>query len=309
MRIAVIGSGGVGGYFGGRLAAAGTDVAFLARGAHLEALRTRGLTIQTAAGDIHVPKVAATDDTRTIGPVDLVLFTVKWYDFEETLALLPPLIGPGTLVVPFQNGVDSIERLLARFDRQQVGGGVALVSAVIAAPGIIRHTALGRLTFGMPDGSTHPHLEALRDAGKRAGFEAVLSHRIEVDLWLKFIRLSVFSGMTSMVRAPIGVVRRDPALRALLESAVREGIAVATARGIALPADIYESTIAGLMGLPPHAKASMFEDLERARRLELPWLSGTMVRIADELGVPAPTHRLFVTLLTPFVDGTPSLTD
>jgi 2-dehydropantoate 2-reductase len=137
----------------------------------------------------------------------------------------------------------------------------------------------------------------------------VLSPQIEVDLWLKFIRLSVFSGMTSMVRAPIGVVRRDPALRMLLESAVREGIAVATARGIALPAGTYDSTIAGLMALPPHAKASMFEDLERARRLELPWLSGTMVRIAAAAGVPAPTHQLFVTLLTPFVDGTPALTE
>lgn len=303
MRIAVIGSGGVGGYFGGRLAASGVDVHFLARGAHLEAMRNRGLTIQMAGGEIRVPKVSVTDDTRAIGPVDLVLFTVKWYDFDEALTQLPPLVGPSTLVVPFQNGVDSIDRLLATFDRHHVGGGVALVSAVIAEPGVIRHTALGRLTFGLPGGGSHPLLERLRDAGTTAGFEAILSSQIEIDLWLKFIRLSVFSGMTAMTRAPIGVIRSDAALRRLMEAAVREAIAVAEAKGINLPASIYESTVKGLDALPPHAKASMFEDLERGRRLELPWLSGTLVRIAGELGVPTPTHQLFVTLLTPFVNG------
>lgn len=305
MRIAVIGSGGVGGFFGGKLAAAGADVHFLARGAHLDAMRNRGLTIQTAAGEVHVPKVTATDDTSAIGPVDLVLLTVKWYDVDEALSRLPPLLTPSTLIVPFQNGVDSIDRLLAAFPRPQVAGGVALVSAVIAEPGVIRHTALGRMTVGMPDGSPHPLLDAFRDAGTRAGFEAIVSPTIRLDLWLKFIRLSVFSGMTSTVRAPIGVIRQDPALRALMEAAVREAIAVAEAARIPLPAGLYASTLSGLDALPPHAKASMFEDLERGRRLELPWLSGTMVRIGRELGVPTPTHELFVTLLTPFVAGRP----
>jgi len=303
MRIAILGSGGVGGYFGGRLAAAGSDVSFLARGAHLAALRERGLRLMSAQGDIHVPRVQATDDPAAIGPVDLVFFTVKLYDTESALRMLPPLIGPHTLVVPFQNGVDSVDTLVAAVGREHVAGGTAYVSAVIAEPGVIRHTAMGRLAFGPLDGQRLAALEALRDACARAGIEATLSDRIFVDIWAKFVRLTVLSGMTCIARSPIGVVRSDPDLRAMMEAAAHESVAVARGKQIPLPHSMYDDTLAGLRALPDETKSSMLEDLERGRPIELPWLSGALVRIAEEVGVDAPTHRLIVALLKPHVKG------
>jgi 2-dehydropantoate 2-reductase len=169
MRIAILGSGGVGGYFGGRLAATGTDVTFMARGAHLAALRERGLRIESPRGDIHVPRVIATDDPAEVGPVDIVFFSVKLYDTDAATRMLPPLIGPQTLVVPFQNGVDSVDVLTRAVGRAHVAGGAAYVYAVIAEPGLIRHTAMGRLIFGPLDGATSPLLEQLLDACRKPG--------------------------------------------------------------------------------------------------------------------------------------------
>jgi 2-dehydropantoate 2-reductase len=303
MRIAIVGSGGVGGYFGGRLAAAGVDVTFIARGAHLAAMRDHGLRIESPGGNIHVPRVSVTDDPASVGPVDIVFFTVKLYDTEAALASLPPLVGPETIVIPFQNGVDSVEVLSRKLGKSHVAGGTTYVTAVVAEPGLIRHTAMERLIFGPVTGSTSPALEALRDAGKRAGFDAVLSDRILVDIWTKFARLSVFSGMTAVTRSPIGVVRADPDLRALLETALHESIAVARGKQVPLLASTFTDAMAGFSGLPPHARSSMLEDLERGRRLELPWLSGAVVRIGDEVGVDTPTHRLIVSLLKPHVHG------
>jgi 2-dehydropantoate 2-reductase len=160
-----------------------------------------------------------------------------------------------------------------------------------------------RLIFGPVVGPASPALEALRDAGRRAGFDAVLSDRILVDIWTKFARLSVFSGMTAVTRSPIGIVRADPDLRALLETALHESIAVARGKQVPLLASTFTDAMAGFSGLPPHARSSMLEDLERGRRLELPWLSGAVVRIGDEVGVDAPTHRLIVSLLKPHVHG------
>ena len=301
MRIAILGSGGVGGYFGGRLAAAGSDVSFVARGAHLDALRERGLRILSAQGDIHLPTVRATDDPTTIGPVDLVFFTVKQYDTETALQTLRPLVGPHTLVVPFQNGVDAVDTLVGAVGRDHVAGGTTYVSAVISEPGTIRHTAMGRLAFGPLDGRRLFALETLRDACAHAGIEAILSDRIIVDIWAKFVRLTVLSGMTCIARSPIGVVRNDPDLRAMTEAATRESIAVARAKVIALPLTIYDDTLAGLWALPERTKSSMLEDLERGRRIELPWLSGALVRIGKDVGVDTPTHRLIVALLAPHV--------
>ena len=303
MRIAIVGSGGVGGYFGGRLAATGVDVTFLARGAHLAAMRERGLRIESPTGNLHLPRVSATDDPASVGPVDIVFFTVKLYDTESALAMLPPLVGPDTVVIPFQNGVDSVELLTKTLGKAHVAGGTTYVTAVIAEPGVIRHTAMERLLFGPVAGPAPRVLEALRDAGRHAGFDAVLSDRILVDIWTKFARLSVFSGITAVTRSPIGVVRADPELRALMETALHESIAVARGKQIPLMASTFADAMAGFTGLPPHARSSMLEDLERGRRLELPWLSGAVVRIADEVGVDAPTHRLIVSLLKPHVHG------
>ena len=187
MRIAIVGSGGVGGYFGGRLAAAGTDVSFIARGAHLDALRTRGLRIQSPLGDLHLPQVRATDDPSAIGPVDVVFFTVKLYDTDPATALLPPLIGSDTVVVPFQNGVQSVEALTRAVGAEHTAGGTAIVAAVVAEPGVIRHTANDRLTFGELNGTRSRRLEQLHDACRAAGFQARLSEHIEIDVWSKFV--------------------------------------------------------------------------------------------------------------------------
>jgi 2-dehydropantoate 2-reductase len=303
MRIAVLGSGGVGGYFGGRLAASGADVTFVARGAHLAALRQRGLRILSQQGDIHLRQIGVTDDPTTIGPVDIVFFTVKLYDTEGALAMLPALIGPGTLVIPFQNGVESVEILSRAVGRSHVAGGTAYVAAVISEPGVVRHSAMGSVIFGALDGGRPALLEQLLGSCKKAGFEASLSDRIVVDIWAKFVRLTAFSGITAVTRCPIGVVRADSDLAGLMQAALHESISVARGRQIPLPETIYEETLSSMAALPPNAKSSMLEDLERGRPLELPWLSGAIVRIGNEVGVPTPNHRLFVALLKPHVRG------
>ena len=303
MRIAIVGSGGVGGYFGGRLAAAGADVTFLARGAHLEAMRARGLRIESPKGHVHLPHVKAESDPAVIGPADIVFFSVKLYDTAGALAMLPPLIGADTVVIGFQNGVETVGMLTRAVGPSHTAGGVSYVSAVIAEPGVIRHTAMDHLIFGEPDGTRSPRLDALLEACRPAGFQATLSTDITVDIWTKFVRLSVFSGMTAVTRSPIGVIRDDPELFAMLKTAVKEAMAVAHAKGIAVPASTVEDVAAAYRVLPPQAKASMLEDLERGRRLELPWLSGAVVRIGREVGVETPTHTFITTVLTPHVNG------
>ncbi len=303
MRIAIVGAGGVGGYFGGRLAAAGADVTFLARGAHLAAMRARGLRITSPKGDLHLPRVTAESDPHAIGPVDVAFFAVKLYDTDSALALLPPLVGPHTLVVGFQNGVETIASLTRAVGATHTAGGVSYVSAVIAEPGVIKHTAMDHLIFGMPDGSPSPQLEALLEACRPAGFQSTLSRDITVDIWTKFVRLSVFSGMTAVTRSPIGVIVNDPELLEMLKAAVRETLAVAHAKGVAVAGSIDEDVAAAYKALPPQAKASMLEDLERGRRIELPWLSGAVARIGREVGVPTPIHTFINAVLKPHVNG------
>lgn len=303
MRIAIMGSGGVGGYFGGRLAAAGADVTFIARGAHLEALETRGLIIHSPLGDLKLPQVKATGDPATIGPVDIVFFTVKLYDTESATSLLPPLIGPDTAVVPFQNGVDSVQAITRAVGREHTAGGAAFVAAVISEPGVIRHTANDRLIFGELDGTRSPRLERLLEACRAGGFQPRLSEQIEADIWRKFVYLSVFSGVTTVTRLPIGPIREDPDLMVMCQAAAMETMAVAHAKGIALPRQVYDDMLTGFQELPPQVKSSMLVDLERGRPLELPWLSGAVVRIGAELDVPTPTHRFITTVLGPHAAG------
>ena len=303
MRIAIVGSGGVGGYFGGRLATAGSDVTFIARGAHLEALQTRGLIVHSPLGDVRLPRVTAAEHTRDVGPVDVVFFTVKLYDTEQAAALLPPLVGPDTAVISFQNGVDSVPTLIKVVGREHTAGGTAYIAAVIAEPGVIRHTANDRLTFGELDGTASARLERLLEACVAAGIQARLSEQIEADIWAKFVWLSVFSGVTAVTRLPVGPIRDDLDLMAMCQAAAMETMAVAHAKGIALTTRVYDDMVAGFQALPPQAKSSMLEDLERGRPLELPWLSGAVVRIGSELDVPTPTHRFMATVLAPHVQG------
>src|SRR5262245_31799567 len=303
MRIAIMGSGGVGGYFGGRLAAAGADVAFIARGAHLEALRAHGLRIRSPKGDVHVPRVTATDDPAAIGPVDVVMFTVKLYDTAAAASLLPPLIGPDTVVLPFQNGVDGVDIVKRAVGPAHAAGGTCYVSAVVAEPGVIKHTAMDHLIFGELDGRRSARLERLLDACRRTNFQSTLSDRIDVDIWTKFTRLSVLSGLTAVTRSPLGVVVQDPDLLAMLKAAVAETLAVAHAKGVLVAGDMVDDVVRAYQALPPQTKSSMLEDLERGRRLELPWLSGAVARIGREVGVLTPTHSFITAVLKPFVDG------
>jgi 2-dehydropantoate 2-reductase len=303
MRIAVVGAGGVGGYFGGRLAAAGADVHFVARGAHLDAMRRNGLRIESPKGHAHVAPVQATDDPSTIGPCDVVLFCVKLYDVEPAIATLPPLVGADTIVLPFQNGVESVGLLTSAIGAAHAGGGTAYVTAVIAEPGLIRHTVMDSLLFGEIDGRRTPRLERFLEACRRAGFNATLSENITVDIWTKFVRLSVFSGMTAVTRCSIGPIVRDPDLFAMLKAAVREARAVAVASGVAVPESVVDDVEVAYGRMTPEAKSSMLHDLERGRRLELPWLSGAVVRLGAEADVATPIHKFIATVLKPHVDG------
>jgi 2-dehydropantoate 2-reductase len=303
MRIAVIGAGGVGGYFGGRLAAAGADVHFLARGAHLDALRANGLRIESPKGNVHIARVNATADPSAIGPCDIVLFCVKLYDLEAALASLPPLVGPDTIVLPFQNGVESVGLLTRAIGAAHTGGGTTYITAVIAEPGVIRHTVMDSLIFGEVDGRRSPRLERFLEACRPAGFHATLSDQITVDIWTKFVRLSVFSGMTAVTRCSIGPIVRDPDLFAMLKDAIREARAVAVASGVPVPESVAEDVGDAYARMSPDAKSSMLHDLERGRRLELPWLSGAVVRLGADAGVPTPIHRFIATVLRPYVNG------
>jgi 2-dehydropantoate 2-reductase len=303
VKIAIFGTGGVGGYFGARLADAGADVAFVARGPHLDALRTRGLKLESPLGDLHLERVNATADPGEIGPVDVVLFTVKLYDTDAACATLAPLIGPGTVIVTLQNGIESTGRLSSAVGREHVAGGVAHIFAVIAEPGVIRHTALDQITVGELDGSISPRLQALGELADQAGFTCKLTEQIEMEIWLKFVRLAAFSGITSVTRSTLGVIREDSDLLAMLQAAVMEGMAVAHAKGIQFPPNALADIFAHMAGMPPQTKSSMLYDLENGRRLELPWLSGAVLRTGRELNVETPIHRFITTVLSPFVQG------
>lgn len=308
MKIVFFGAGGVGGYFGGRLAQAGADVSFVARGAHLEAMQRDGLRILSPKGDAHVRGIRASADPAEFGPADVVFLTVKMYDVDTAASELRPLVGPDTMVVTLQNGVEATAMVARRVGEAHVAGGVAYVAAVIAEPGVIRHTALDALIVGELDGAISPRLATLRDAAATAGFSFTASDDIRRDLWSKFARLSVFSGLTAVTRSPVGVLRASPGLVAMMHAAVDEAIAVGRAHGVALGPALKDEVFGMFNSVPPQAKSSMLEDLERGRRLELPWLSGAVVRLGRDVGVPTPTHALIETLLTPFVQGgTPAL--
>jgi 2-dehydropantoate 2-reductase len=225
------------------------------------------------------------------------------YDLENAARMIAPLVGPNTAVITLQNGVEAVDIVSQLVDRANVVGGVAYVAAVIAEPGLIRHTSLDALIFGELDGRRSARLLSLEAACLRAGFNARVSQSIEIDLWSKFSRLSVFSGMTAVTRSPIGVLRSDPELYAMLQAACEETIRVGRARGVALPDTLMDEILQMVQSLPHHAKASMLEDLERGKRLELPWLSGAVVRLGRAVGVATPIHSFIATVLKPHVGG------
>jgi 2-dehydropantoate 2-reductase len=307
MRIAVIGAGGVGGAFGAALAKAGADVTFVARGAHLKAMRQNGLRIEGGRGETIVRPAQATDDPATIGPVDFVLFCVKLWDVESAGAAIKPLIGPTTAVIPLQNGIDSAERLVPILGAQAVMGGVAQISAVIAEPGVIRQTGtFMRLIFGELEGGKSARGEAFLALCQKAGFDATHSDKIMTELWMKFILLATNAAMTAATRTAIGILRDDPDIAPLFARAYAEVAAVGRAKGIKIPEDAVEKTIGFNRNAPPTMMASMAHDLIRGNRIELPWLSGKVVALGRELGVPTPVHEILYAVLKPSVEGKPA---
>jgi len=304
MRIAVVGAGGVGGGFGAALAKAGANVTFIARGAHLAAMKSAGLKVLSPRGDTHLAPTQATDDPSDIGKVDVVLFCVKLWDVESAGQHIKPLIGPETAVIPLQNGIDAHERLIPILGAGTVMGGVAQISASITAPGEI--TQVGtfmRMIFGELDGRRSARAGRFLTLCQKAGFDVTLSEAILTELWMKFILLASNAGMMALARQPIGRLRDDPDMRPIFLAAYREVIAVGHAKGIALPHDAVDKVVDFTNHAPPTMKASMALDLERGNRLEVPWLSGKVVELGKQFGIPTPTHAMMYAMLKPYAMG------
>lgn len=308
MRVAVMGSGGVGAYVGGRLQAAGEQVAFIARGAHLVALRDRGLRIDHPQFPLQLREVQATDMPADIGPVDLVVFAVKLWDTDEAAHQMAPLIGDKTRVLTLQNGIDSVALLSRHVDPARVRGGVIYVSAVIDEPGAIRSPGgLHQIVADAAQGD--PVMAAFAAAGQRSeGLGVTLSDAISRVIWEKFVALSSLSAATALLRANMGAILANPETHTLQRQLVDEAISVARATGQPLRDDLGDEVMAKLAGMPPSFRASMAEDLERGARLELDWLSGRVHTLGQQLGVPTPAHSTAYRALVLHKDGRPAAT-
>lgn len=308
MRIAVMGSGGLGGLYGGRLAHAGYDVSFIARGAHLAAMREHGLVIDNEPhGTIHVPRVQATDDPASVGIVDLVLIAVKLWDTDSAVRAIRPMVGSQTAVISLQNGVMKDDTLRRAFGDAAVVGAVAYVATQIARPGVIRQTGtMQRFIFGEYDGRRLPRAEELLDALARAGIQAEISDDIRRTLWEKYVFLVGLSGTTATMRSTIGPIRSNPRSRAFLQELLQETVAVGRAHGVRLPEHYAAERLAFLDTVPPEMTSSMHHDLERGNRLEVAWLSGGVVQLGEQVGVPTPANRAVWDILALHADGRPS---
>ncbi len=300
MRIAIMGSGGVGGYFGGLLAHAGHDVTFIARGAHLEAIRQHGLTVESVHGDFRVFPAQATDDPATVGPVDFVLFATKTYQIEAAAQAMRPLVGPATAVLPLHNGIDASERTAAILGPGPVLGGLCYVGSMIAAPGRIKQVSqFRRVIVGELNGPVSPRVEAIVGALAAAGAQAEATADIQKARWTKFIFIAPFSGVGAVARVPAGEIMGCPETRGLLQDAMLEVEAVARAAGVALDPDIVPKTMAFCDNMAPGQTASMQRDILDGKPSELESLIGVIVRLGGELGVPTPAFRFFYAALLP----------
>ncbi len=299
MKIATMAAGAVGGYVGARMAAAGHEVHFIARGANLAAMKANGLKIDSVHGDLHLPKVSVTDDPKRVGPVDIVLFAVKLWDTETAAEQARPLIGPNTRLITFQNGVDSVERITPILGQQHTVGGVVAIASVIATPGVIKHTsAFATFRFGHADKRADPVLQTFAEAGKAAKLDIALSDDIEVDRWQKFIFLTAMSGATSALRSPIGPIAADPELRAFFRQLMDEALAVGRAKGVKLDQAVVDARMDFVVNKVERGmKASMAHDLDRGNRLELDWLSGKVRALGREFGIPTPASDTVWTVL------------
>jgi 2-dehydropantoate 2-reductase len=300
MRFAVVGVGGVGGYFGGRLAHGGADVAFIARGATLEALRSGGLRVASINGDFALPSVVATDNPADVGAVDVVLMAVKAWQIAEAASLLGPLIGPDTVVVPLENGLEAPDLLAAALGREHVLGGLCGIVSFIERPGQIRHAAIDPfIMFGELDQPATPRVEALAAAMKAAGVDAQISQNINRALWTKFLFIAPMSGVGAVTRVPIGLWRSMSEPRRMTVEALREIRAIADARGISMAPDAVERTLERYDAMPPESTSSLQRDLMSGKPSELEAQIGAVVRLGREAGVATPVHTFLYAALLP----------
>jgi 2-dehydropantoate 2-reductase len=299
MKIAVVGTGGVGGYFGGLLAHSGQDVTFFARGAHLEALR-RGLRVESIHGNFTVSPAQATDNLATIGPVDLALICVKDYQLEGVSPLLHPLIGEETVLLPLLNGIRAGTKLVERFGPKQTMGGLCRVVSFIAEPGMIKQLSPFRsITFGEWDGQRSERAQRIYKAMANAGIEVTLTDDIQKAMWTKFIFITAYSGVGAVVRLPAGGIRACPETMEMLAAAIEEIVAVGRARGVKLDDDVAEKTMAFVHGLPDDATASMQRDVQDGRFFELEAMTGCLVRYGLETEIPTPVNQFIYATLKP----------
>ena len=297
MRIAIMGSGGLGGFFGARLCDGGADVYFIARGAHLQAMRSHGLFVE-GPEPLHIAQVNATADPAEIGVVDVVMLCVKLWDTETALQQIRPLIGPGTTIISFQNGVLKDQYLRAAYDESQIMGGVGYVATTIDRPGVIRQTGpMQRLIFGEFDGSRSPRAEALLAACLAGGIKAELSENIRREIWQKYVFLVGLSGTTTTIRKPIGPIRENPQTRAFLLDVMREVVAVGRVHGVDLAKDYAEVRLQLADDVAYDMTSSMHHDLERGNRLEVRWLAGGVGELGRSKGVPTPLNDAIAAIL------------
>lgn len=300
MRIAIIGAGGVGGYFGGRLAQAGIDTTFIARGATLDALRARGLRVDSVKGDFILDRVNATDDPATVGPVDAILLAVKAWQLADAAKNLGPMLGPDTMVVPLENGIDAPDVLAPIVGREHVLGGLCAIVSFIVEPGHVRHAAFDPLVmFGELDNTRTARVERLRDAFVRAGVNAQVPEDIHHSMWTKLLFIAVMSGVGALTRVPIDVWRASPEIRDIALAALREIVAVAAARGVDLGTDAVDITWQRYEGMAPGSTASLQRDVMEGKPSELDAQLGAIVRLARENGVDVPVLSLIYHALVP----------
>lgn len=292
MRIAIFGTGGVGGFFGGRLANAGEDVTFIARGEHLQAIKSNGLKVDSLSGDFVVYPAKATDHVGEIGEVDLVVVGVKAWQIPETARAIKPLVGSNATVLPLQNGVDAVPRLVAELGPKRVIGGLCKIVSFVVAPGHIRHAGYDpSIVIGELDNSRTDRIEKIQTTFNRAGVETTIAEDIQVALWMKFLFIASFSGVGAIANAPVGTLRTDPEWHAQLISAMKEIYELAHARGIKLPPNAIDMAMAGVNALPAEATGSMQRDIVAGKPSELESQNGAVVRMANESGVAVPTHQ------------------
>ena len=303
MKIAVMGTGGVGGYFGAKLAR-NDDVTFIARGTHLAAIKANGLRVSSSLGDLHLTDVKATANPGDVGPVDVVLFGVKLWDTESAAAAIRPMIGKETAVISLQNGVIKDEILMTALGERAVVGGVCYIAATIAQPGAIAHTGtMQRIVFGEYDGRTSERVQQFLQACQRAGIDAEISADIRKTIWEKFALLVGLSATTSTTRLPIGKVRSNPHSRRLLAGVMQEVVDVAIAQGVPLARDFAADRLRFCDQLPETMTSSMHNDLERGNRLEVEWLSGDVSRRGETLGVSTPFNTAVFDILAIHAQG------